>query len=689
MLDQFEQNVLRGYLKNFFLEKNPQKKTMSAVCDWLEENFEVISDKEPCEDFFDQLAQYQSAVKHHSGTRYCQMRILSEMTRILTPSIDGQSIPAGQVEKNLTLLCDELDLNRIDRKIFGLIARYNTNSNFEDLADRLSRNEVPAQLIISLFTGIDRTLVAERLSVGQPLVYSGLIRLQTHKGNNITDRFDLPDDITSALQKVSDNQDSIRTHILGSPVKPDLEWDDFSHLEEIRDRLATFLETSTKDKLSGINVLLWGTPGTGKTEFCKTLADKIGSKLYAIGETDEDGDEPTRRERLESLRLAQSLLRYQKQNLLLFDEMDDLFELSPVAKLFGGKFKSSSKVFTNRLFENNPVPTIWIINDVNALDETIIRRMSLVLEIKSPPLNTRKAVWRRIIDKHQLDLPQQDFDEIASLEISPAVLDSAVRFAQITGQGHDDVMFASRGIIKAIKGGNKPTTKQPTSYFPELLNTDIDMDSLGKRILTSGQKQFSLCLHGLPGTGKTEYVRQLASNLGMETLVKRTSDLFGSYVGETERAIAAAFQEAIENESFLVFDEADSLLSDRRNAQRNWEVSQVNEMLTWMESHPLPFACTTNLMDRLDQASLRRFTFKIGFNPLNRTQNRLAFKKFFGSSAPGSINRLTNLTPGDFTVVHRKASIMGILDQPEELVEMLEAESSVKEKSGNKIGFVM
>lgn len=75
------------------------------------------------------------------------------------------------------------------------------------------------------------------------------------------------------------------------------------------------------------------------------------------------------------------------------------------------------------------------------------------------------------------------------------------------------------------------------------------------------------------------------------------------------KAIAPAFSQAREEGAFLIFDEADSLLSNRAFAARIWEVSQVNEMLTWMESHPLPFACTTNLADRLgsrDTAALQR-----------------------------------------------------------------------------------
>ena len=102
------------------------------------------------------------------------------------------------------------------------------------------------------------------------------------------------------------------------------------------------------------------------------------------------------------------------------------------------------------------------------------------------------------------------------------------------------------------------------------------------------------------------------------------------WVGQTEKQIAAAFVEARAEESILVFDEADSLLADRRGAVSSWEVSQVNEMLTWMESHPLPFACTTNFGEHLDPATLRRFTFKIALDYLTPGQSQVAFRAFFG-----------------------------------------------------------
>ena len=152
----------------------------------------------------------------------------------------------------------------------------------------------------------------------------------------------------------------------------------------------------------------------------------------------------------------------------------------------------------------------------------------------------------------------------------------------------------------------------------------------------------------------------------------------------TEKRIAAAFATARARRSLLVINEADSLLSDRRDASHSWELTQVNEMLTWMEVHSLPFICTTNLMDRLDRASLRRFTVKLRFDALTSDQAMLAFERFFGL-APRS--RLPDgLTPGDFAVVHRKRELFRI-DDAAQLADWLNEEVEAKGAIGRSIGF--
>ena len=169
----------------------------------------------------------------------------------------------------------------------------------------------------------------------------------------------------------------------------------------------------------------------------------------------------------------------------------------------------------------------------------------------------------------------------------------------------------------------------------------------------------SFLLSGPPGSGKSAWVRHLAERMGLQVLQKRASDLLDAFVGGTEHNIADAFAEARDTNAFLVFDEADSLLLDRADAVRSWEISQVNEMLTWMEQHALPFACTTNLPDRLDRASLRRFLVKVRFDWLTQAQARLAFRRFFGLTRPGALDGLRTLTPADFSLVRRRAAVSG------------------------------
>jgi SpoVK/Ycf46/Vps4 family AAA+-type ATPase len=175
--------------------------------------------------------------------------------------------------------------------------------------------------------------------------------------------------------------------------------------------------------------------------------------------------------------------------------------------------------------------------------------------------------------------------------------------------------------------------------------------------------------------------------MGIDVVEKRASDLLSKWVGDTEKQIAEAFQEAADRRAMLIFDEADSLLRDRGRARASWEVSQVNEMLTWMERHRYPIACTTNLMDSLDPATLRRFLFKVGFLPMTPTQAFVAFRRSFGIEPPEEVGRLDPLTPGDFAVVTRKARLLGERS-PNLIAAMLTAEVLAKSgRSRHRIGF--
>ena len=133
--------------------------------------------------------------------------------------------------------------------------------------------------------------------------------------------------------------------------------------------------------------------------------------------------------------------------------------------------------------------------------------------------------------------------------------------------------------------------------------------------------------------------------------------------------------------------EINNLLAGRERAVRNWEVSQVNEMLTWMESHPQPFACTTNLPDGLDVASLRRFLIRVNFDHLAPAQSARLFSSVFGMAPPERLARLDRLTPADFSRIARRLAVLGETPSEHRLVALLEAEMEAREGKPRGIGF--
>lgn len=243
-------------------------------------------------------------------------------------------------------------------------------------------------------------------------------------------------------------------------------------------------------------------------------------------------------------------------------------------------------------------------------------------------------------------------------KISPLTKDEQAKLSKATKQ-------------KAAKDAEK-------DFDTRLVNTDVDLKRLADQLAESDATEFSLCLYGAPGTGKSAYAKYLAQRLGMNIIIKRASDLKSKWVGDSEKAIANAFKEAHDQGAMLVFDEADSFLSDRSKADASWEVSQVNEMLTQMETSKIPFVCTTNLLATIDKAALRRFIFKVKYGFMTEPQVKLAYERFFGKPVKKSVKHLTKLSPGDFSVVQKKARVLKITDEAE-LIEMLEQEMATKD----------
>jgi AAA+ superfamily predicted ATPase len=587
----------------------------------------------------------------------------------------------------LAAIADRLALDPLDARILTLALHYRLDQRVERLFDAISecRGGVThfhrdAGLIAVLLEATTAEMAA-RLTADGKLLSSGLLHLGRDGELSVLGR------LVSLIRRDRMPGADIYDQLLGTLDAEPLPWEAFAHLGREAEVAADVLGAALAGRESGINLLLYGPPGTGKTAFAAALAARVGVRLRPVAEAGEGGDELDRDGRLAGLRLAQGLA-VPGAALLLFDEAEDLFASR---RTLMDDPVTSSRVYIHRLLERMVVPVIWTANDIGVLGPAVLRRMTMCLELRVPNLAARTRLWRRMGETEGVTLQDADAARLARLvPAAPAVASAALRATRLAGGGAETARLIVEGVARAVRGGGMPVPEpeHDASYDPALVNADCDLAALTADLLREGApRAVSFLLSGPPGVGKSAWVRHLAGRMGMPVLQKRASDLLDAFVGGTEQHIAGAFAEARDTQAFLVFDEADSLLLERADALRSWEISQVNEMLTWMESHALPFACTTNLADRLDRASLRRFLVKLRFEWLTQAQARLAFRGFFGVAAPAALDRLRTLTPADFALVRRRAAVRGGETDAGVLLRLLAAECEGRVGGRLPVGF--
>jgi transitional endoplasmic reticulum ATPase len=459
------------------------------------------------------------------------------------------------------------------------------------------------------------------------------------------------------------------------------------HLGDLRDLAARIVAAAGNPRgraPRGVNILFYGPPGTGKSEFAKTLGAHAGFSVQFIGETNDENAEPSRNERVAALMIANAIGGLARRTIIVVDKADDLFVGVDEDE---ASSRRGSKVFMSRLIERAVVPTIWIANDIDRLGPAMIRRMNLVVRFPKPPLSVRRRIVSRIAKRVRFPLDEASALELAGAGASPAVIENAIRsLAKIDGSAGEAVTILESSL-HALGWRKTHRAPSPIEFDPALSSADVDLVTLAEQVAGARARALSFCLSGAPGTGKSAYARHLADRLNLDVLEKRFSDLSSMWLGESEKAIAAAFEEAVDLRAFLILDEADSLLRDRGAAQHSWEITQVNEMLTQMERHPYPFACTTNAPELLDAAAARRFLFKVRFLPMRVDQIAEAYRRAFGADAPAFVLKLSGLTPADFATVARRASVLDERN-PRTLALWLELEAQAKPDAGRrKIGF--
>ncbi len=600
------------------------------------------------------------------------------------------------LDRNLSKLGQALGLTPVEQAVLAFLSILEQLEGMNDTLKLFSSNYgLPSvqQLasLMSIALKLPRPSIARALSNDSVLVRCRLLNPVGRGGE-----LELLNGIDNVLMYERQGPESLLRHFTQQGAVPELQPDDFIHIDSQYSQLKRYLKAAVRSGLTGTNVLLYGPPGTGKTELVRTLVDELALELFEVKFARHDGEPMNGDERFSACLISQQILRASPQSVILFDEIEDVFT---------HREQNGQKAWINNMLEQNPRPVFWISNDINSMDKAYLRRFDML--ICMPELNeaTRLVMVQRTLQG--LNVREEWMRRLAQKQgLQPAHLTRAAKVVrQLRLRKPERVEQTMEELLSNLyqalgyQWEHKGRRPSQSDFNPALSNTDFPLERLIDGLKRSHQAR--ICLYGPPGTGKSELGRYLECVLDKPLLMRKASDLLGPYVGQTEQQLAAAFAEAKQKNAILMIDEADSFLGSRSAAQQQWEVSQVNELLVQMEEFSGILIMSTNFMDHLDSAALRRFDFKIRFDYLDFDQSWSFFNRLLGmhqkqpfaavnvEGYESRMKRLSQLTPGDFATVERRAKVLAEPLTAEALMVGLEQEHAIKTRhQGRPIGFI-
>ena len=453
-----------------------------------------------------------------------------------------------------------------------------------------------------------------------------------------------------------------------------------------------------------ISLLLYGSPGAGKTEFAKALVKSTGKKAL-IFKNEAEVDE--RNDILGRLNCFLSL--NDNDSILIIDEADTLLKTTQML-FFGPAYSSTTKGIVNKMLECSKNKVIWIVNRKSQIDESTLRRFTASYKFNAMSQQLLESIAEKKLDIIDVDADTKNkiIKMLSKYKVTGASVDNmikAIKSMPKNGNILKNIEIVLTDNSTLLYGKSAMRENVNDSYDISVLNTSTSAERIMKMLENAkkfadknpGSGAVRMLFFGLSGTGKTEFARYIAGKLDKKILLKRPSDILDKYVGGSEANIKEAFEEAARNDQILLFDEADTFFADRSNAKNSWERTQVNEFLTQLEEFPGIVICTTNLRQIMDPAMLRRFHITVEFKEMETTGVKKLLEKFFPSFEFNDVQlaKLTaykTVTPGDFG---RLYGTIRFMDEEEvnsdyiiqELCNIQKDKMEGENSSGRRIGF--
>jgi AAA+ superfamily predicted ATPase len=285
---------------------------------------------------------------------------------------------------------------------------------------------------------------------------------------------------------------------------------------------------------------------------------------------------------------------------------------------------------------------------------------SQLLRIDMPTETEQLRLWHRVLppgvprapDVHpellvrRYHLTPGDITEAASAAIVAAVRDRAPvsmahMVAAVRGRLRHRLKDIADVINTTVEWDDIVLREDIVDRIIELLSAvqyeKVVMDQWGFSRRFSYGRGLSALFSGAPGTGKTMIAGLIAKELGLELFRVDLSRTVSKWVGETEKNLGLAFDEARNARAILLFDEADSLFGKRtevKSSNDRYANLETNYLLQRIETFEGIVLLTTNRDTSIDEAFRRRLRFRIEFPTPEVAERELLWRSMIPASAP-------------------------------------------------------
>ncbi len=671
-------------LKTLVHSVNDSSKIAYQICSGFEQNFKHIMEAQG----------FDFPQKKRGKDKLAYSPLLSsgvvepvdwETIKAFTEMLGEDEVPAEDIfSQNVRQLKAHIGLSDIEVDVLIYIQATNEMEpeyrNFVEGMIRTAPERFSAFITLAMGRQNQFTEVSKAIRPHGKLASFGLI---TYENANLEDRAipEIDPDLRIALSEREFDFQKTTENLIGKPVKAALTIDkNFPHLRKKALQIAKVLKGAMAQNRQGVNVVLYGPAGSGKTELAKAIAEEAGLPAFAVGEDERSNTQHnlnvSSTRRLSRLLQAQLFLRH---GVTITDEMEDLLGKGPGAN---GITHNGSKILSNRALEENGIPGIFIGNDINEFHPSFRQRFKLTLFVDYQPTLVRQDIWAFHIEKNGLSIDKSDILALArAYEAPPRVIADACEVAALSGGGveilRDQVEDKAALEYQGDRSGYSVSVPVPGDYDLELLESESDLDAVVQAFKAACEKEYPSCflIDGKQNVGKSTLASYFAEQsmrhttfFDMEHLLRPTAQ------SEPVDNVSIVFNHVAKSDAILVLENINLLFNF---AAKEDKIKIIKRFMKHLGEHKAPVILINegvpkNIPDSFSVFMDHRVPLrKIGGGKLEKAAQKLLGRSLDGTQ-PVAIGNLSfaahSLTGGpgiDEDTIHKRIAASAVLSSPE------------------------